>query len=76
MGKAGQLTIKLDYLKVGNNKVKLRGTPQTEGSNDDEVPLTEKFGPLGLIKKSNIDIKQGTSLTVYVAAPITLPRAR
>ena len=70
MGKAGQLDIRLDYLKVGDTKVHLRGTKGKEGASGttSAVVLTVLFGPIGLIKHGhNIDIKQGTSLKVFVS---------
>jgi hypothetical protein len=78
MGKAGELNIRLNYLKVGDQKVKLRGTKGREG--DDKVgatvALTVLFGPIGLIKHGkNIEIKQGTALHTYVADDISLPPA-
>ncbi|SRR6266568_2192531 len=76
MGKAGELNIRLNYLKVGDNKIRLRGTKAKEGESGTTgaVVLTVLFGPIGLIKHGkNIDIKQGTALLAYVADDITLP---
>jgi hypothetical protein len=76
MGKAGSLSIRLNYLKVGDLKVKLRGTKGKEGESGttSAVVLTVLFGPIGLIKHGkNIEIKRGTSLKVYVGEEITLP---
>jgi hypothetical protein len=70
MGKAGELNIRLDYLKVGDKKVHLRGTKGKEGESGttSAVVLTVLFGPIGLIKHGkNIDIKEGSPLTVYVS---------
>jgi hypothetical protein len=78
MGKAGDLSIRLDYLKVGNVKVKLRGTKGKEGESGatSAVVLTVLFGPIGLIKHGkNIDIKKGTSLKAYVGDDVSLPPA-
>lgn len=76
-GQAGQLNIRLDYLKAGNNKIRLSGakSKQDQSGNTGVVPLTQRFGPLGFIKHGNIDIKQGTPLTAYVADDIALPPA-
>ena len=76
MGKGGELNIRLDYVKVGDTRVMLRGTKGREG--DDKtgtaVALTVLFGPIGLIKHGKeIDIKQGTALKAYVADDVTLP---
>ena len=78
MGKGGELNIRLDYVKAGDNRIMLRGTKGREG--DDKtgtaVALTVLFGPIGLIKHGKeIDIKQGTALKAYVADDITLPPA-
>ncbi len=78
MGKAGQLDIRLDYLKVGDTKVHLRGTKGKEGESGTTgaVVLTVLFGPIGLIKHGkNIDIKEGTSLHAYVSDDTSLPPA-
>lgn len=78
MGKAGDLSIRLNYLKVGNVKVKLRGTKGKEGESGvtSTVVLTVLFGPIGLIKHGkNIDIKKGTSLKAFVGDDTSLPPA-
>jgi hypothetical protein len=75
MGKAGDLSIRLNYLKAGNVKVKLRGTKGKEGESGvtSTVVLTVLFGPIGLIKHGkNIDIKKGTSLKAYIGDDISL----
>ncbi|MGO4213124.1 hypothetical protein AB4Y89_19115 [Terriglobus sp. 2YAB30_2] len=76
MGKAGELSIRLEYLKVGDTKVRLRGTKGKEGESGttSAVVLTVLFGPIGLIKHGkNIEIKQGSALTAYVSDDIALP---
>jgi hypothetical protein len=78
MGKGGELNMRLDYLKVGDSRVMLRGTKGREG--DDKtgtaVALTVLFGPIGLIKHGKeIDIKQGTPLKAFIADDIALPPA-
>jgi hypothetical protein len=78
MGKPGDLSIRLDYLKVGNVKVRLRGTKAKEGESGTTatVALTVLFGPIGLIKHGkNIDIQKGTALKAYVADDINLSPA-
>jgi hypothetical protein len=78
MGKGGELNVRLDYLKVGDTKVHLRGTKGKEGESGTgtAVALTVLFGPIGLIKHGkDIDIKQGTPLKVFVADDVTLPPA-
>ena len=76
LGKAGQLNMRLNYLKVGDEKIKLRGTKGKEGESGvtGTVVLTVLFGPLGLIKHGkNVDIKQGQPLHAFVADDISLP---
>jgi hypothetical protein len=78
MGKGGELNMRLDYLKVGETKVMLRGSKGREG--DDKtgtaVALTVLFGPIGLIKHGKeIDIKPGTPLKAYVADDVKLSPA-
>lgn len=78
MGKAGELNVRLDYLKVGDSKIHLRGTKDKEGASGTTgaIVLTVLFGPIGLIKHGkNIDIPQGAPLAAYVADDITLPPA-
>ena len=65
MGKAGELNMRLQYLLVGDTRVKLRGTKGKEGPGKEgtAVALTVLFGPIGLIKHGkNVDIKEGTPL--------------
>ncbi len=79
MGKAGELSIRLDYLKVGDLKVRLRGTKGKEGQSGTTgaVVLTVFFGPIGLIKHGkNVEIKQGTAFPAYVSDDIVLPPAQ
>ena len=78
MGKAGQLNVRLDYLKDGDAKIKLRGTKGKEGASGTTgaIVLTVLFGPIGLIKHGkNIDIPQGSPLKAYVAEDIPLSPA-
>ncbi len=75
MGKAGQLNIRLDYLKVGDTKIRLRGTKGKEGASGTTgaVVLTVLFGPIGLIKHGkNVEIKQGQAFHAYVGEDIAV----
>lgn len=75
MGKAGQLNIRLDYLKAGDAKIHLRGTKGKEGQSGTTgaVVLTVLFGPIGLIKHGkNVEIKEGQALHAYVSDDIAL----
>lgn len=78
MGKAGELNVRLEYLRVGDTKVHLRGTKGKEGESGTSatVALTVLFGPIGLIKHGkDIDIKQGTPLKAFVGDDVAVPPA-
>ena len=78
MGRGGELNIRLDYLRVGDTRVMLRGTRDKTGDDatGTTVALTVLFGPIGLVKHGKeIDIKEGTPLKVFVASDTTLPPA-
>lgn len=79
MGKAGELNMRLEHLKVDDNRVKLRGSKGKEGAGKEgtAVALTVLFGPIGLIKHGkNVDVKAGTPLTAYVDDDVALPPAK
>jgi len=76
MGKGGELNIRLDHLRVGDVKVKLRGSKGREGDSKvgTAVALTVLFGPVGLIKHGkNIDIAEGTPFKAFVSDDVSLP---
>jgi hypothetical protein len=76
MGKAGELNMRLQYLLVGDTRVKLRGTKGKEGQGKEgtAVALTVLFGPIGLIKHGkNVDIKEGTALLAYTDETYEVP---
>jgi hypothetical protein len=78
MGKAGELNLRLNYLKVGDTKIQLRGSKGKEGESGTTgaVVLTVLFGPIGLIKHGkNVEIKQGQSLHAYVADDVAVSPA-
>ena len=77
LGKAGELNIRLEYLKCGDTKVRLRGSQGKEGQGKEgtAVALTVLFGPIGLIKHGkNVEVKEGAPLTAYVDQDATLSR--
>lgn len=51
MGKAGELNMRLEHLKAGDQRVRLRGSKGKEGEGKvgTAVALTVLFGPIGLI---------------------------
>jgi hypothetical protein len=69
MGKGGELNLRLEYLIVGDTRVRLRGTKGKEGEGKvgTAVALTVLFGPIGLIKHGkNVEVKTGTPLAAFV----------
>lgn len=79
MGKGGEPNIRLDYLKIDSQKVKLRGSKARTGEDKTgtAIALTVLLGPVGLIKHGkDIEIKAGTPLVAYVADDIILPTAK
>src|SRR2546427_7245603 len=76
LGKGGELNVRLDYLIVGDNRIRLRATKDSQGSDKvgTAVALTVLFGPIGLIKHGkDIEIKPGSSLKGYVDQDVLLP---
>jgi biopolymer transport protein ExbD len=79
MGKGGELNLRLEYLIVGDSRMRIRGTKGKEGEGKEgtAVALTVLFGPIGLIKHGkNVEIKEGTPLTAYVDQDFVLPQAK
>ena len=68
-GKGGELNLRLEYLKAGDTKVKLRGA---QGKNGDSktgatVGLVLAFGVLGFMKHGKqAEVKEGTPVKAYV----------
>lgn len=74
-GKGGELNVRLEYLKVGDVRVRLRGNKGKEGEDKTgtTVVLTVLFGPIGLIKHGkNVEVKSGTPLKTFVDEDIRL----
>lgn len=79
MGRAGELNMRLEHLKAGDERVKLRGSKGKEGQGKEgtAVALTVLFGPIGLIKHGkNVEVKAGTPLAAYVDQDISLDPAK
>ncbi len=79
MGRGGELNLRLEYLLVGDTRMRLRGTKGKEGEGKvgTAVALTVLFGPIGLIKHGkNVEVKQGTPLLAYVDQDFTVPAAK
>lgn len=78
MGQAGEMNIRLNYLRVGDTRIRLRASKGGEGKGamGATIALTVLFGPLGLLKRGHdIEIKQGQTLTAYADqdAELVLP---
>ena len=79
MGKAGELNMRLEHLKAGDQRVRLRGSKGKEGEGKvgTAVALTVLFGPIGLIKHGkNVDVKAGTPIAAYVDEDVPLDPAK
>jgi hypothetical protein len=74
-GKGAELAVRLDYLKVGAVKVKLRGSRAREGQSaqGSAIALTVLLGPIGLFKHGKeINIAEGTPLKGFVSSDVSL----
>ena len=80
MGRAGELNVRLNYIRIGDQRVKLRASKGGEGKGaiGATVALTVLFGPLGLLKRGHdLEIPRGQEITAFVDedAKIALPLA-
>lgn len=76
-GKSGALSLQLDYLQVGDAKIKLRNSMDQKAATEVQYsrPYHLKW-PMGLLRTGDdIEIKSGTMLTVFVAEDFSLPAA-
>src|SRR5512143_644658 len=76
LGRRAQLSLEMQYLKVGAIRVPLRGTEARAGDNKkgETVTLVVLFGLSGLVKHgSEIEVKEGTVLTAFVDRDTELP---
>ena len=79
MGKGGELNLRLEYVIVGDSRMRIRGTrgKEGEGKVGTAVALTVLFGPIGIIKHGkNVEIKEGTPLLAYVDQDFAVPAAK
>ena len=76
MGKAGDLNVMHDYVKVGDERVRIRASKGKEGQGKvgTTVALTVLFGPIGLLKRGHdIVIKARTPITAFVDSDYEIP---
>lgn len=76
LGRGGQLSLEMQYMKVGSARVLLRGSQAQSGANKkgDTVALVVVFGLSGLVKHgSEIMVKEGSIFTAYVDQDTELP---
>jgi len=74
-GQAGELNIRINYVRIGDTRVRLRASKGSEGQGamGATVALSVLFGPLGLLKHGHdVEIKAGQTLTAYVDADAEL----
>jgi hypothetical protein len=74
-GRSGSLSIRLNTLRAGDAKIKLSSSTSRDGDTEAHYsrPYHMKF-PMGAVRTGDdVDIKQGTALTAYVAEDISLP---
>lgn len=70
-GQAGELNIRINYVRIGDTRIRLRANQGSEGQGalGATIALSVFFGPLGLLKHGHdIEIKAGQSLKAYVDA--------
>jgi hypothetical protein len=68
-GRGGELSLRLEYLKAGDTRVKLRGAQGKNGDNKTgaTVGLVLAFGVLGFMKHGKqAEAKEGTPVKAYV----------
>jgi hypothetical protein len=84
LGKGGQLSIRVNYLRLGDTRIRLRSSKSSVGKSGvtNMVVTTVLLGPLGLIVRGHsIVYPKGQLLTAYVdedtmvATPVALPPA-
>jgi hypothetical protein len=77
-GRGGELSLHVEYLKVGDTRVKLRGAQGKEGDNKTgaTVGLVLAFGVLGFMKHGKqAEVKEGTPVKAYLDQDVDLAAA-
>jgi hypothetical protein len=76
LGRPGDLAIRLEYVKAGDQRVRIRGAKGKEGDarTGTTAVVTILAGPVGLlIHGHNVEIPQGAAVTAFVDEDYTLP---
>lgn len=75
MGRTGKLSIVINYLKVGDQRIRLRGTRAAEGDHrtGTQVATVILVGVFaGFVKGKNIEITKGTRLNAFTDQDVEL----
>ena len=78
MGKGGDLSVRVDHLKVGAYKIHLRGSKGAAGKDSvgGTIALTMLVGVFGIFHHGKeVVVQKGQKVTVYVSDDIALPPA-
>lgn len=70
LGRAGELSIRIDYLLAGDERLPLRIDRDEHGGAtlDPKVTLVMLFGPLGLLRRGkDVEIPAGTPMQAYLS---------
>ncbi len=71
-GKSGALNIRIEYLKVGDAKVHLRGSKGKE-VDDNSIAMSMLFGSWAMLRHGkDVTIQRGTALNAFVADDVSL----
>ncbi len=76
MGKAGELNVRLDYLRIGDIRVHLRGNQGGEGKSmqSTAIALSLLVTPLFLLRHGHdMVFPKGQHITAYVDEDATIP---
>jgi len=75
MGKGGKLSIRLNYLKVGDNQINLRGSKERTGDSNTgaAIGLSIFYGLGALMRGKDVEVEAGTPVMAYVDHDVSLP---
>jgi hypothetical protein len=67
MGKSGKLSLRVNYLKVGDERIKLRATKASEGKGNtgNQVVGVIFLGVFAAFKGHSVEIPKGTKITAF-----------